>query len=474
MMTHRPGNPRISRRDVAKYIASAAASIALGGESALRAAPPAAATPAAPATQKDDTMTYRRLRVTDRDGRVDAITPLPDAKLPHWAARVRQEIASWPAPAKSAIFESPIPFVIPPPKESGEPFYSHNHCPSITWLPNGDLLAVWFSTIREEGVEMTIVASRLRAGHEAWDSASEFFKAADRNMTSCSIFYDEHANVLHHLNGVGREGVEGWRDQALLHRCSRDNGVTWSAAHVVSPGGRYQSGNKPVAGMMRTRDGALLQTCDRTDKGEGDSTVHVSGDGGDTWQDAGGHIRGIHARVTELADGRWLAFGRGRDMDGRMPQSVSNDRGKTWQYSASRFPPIGAAQRLVLMRLREGPLLFVSFTGVGPDAAAMTFTGADGKEFEGRGLFAAVSDDDGASWPVQQLITPGKGACEVGPYFGAKVKRQPVVKTTPTQAENEGYLAATQTPDGVIHLISSRLHYRFNLASLVADAMSQP
>jgi sulfatase modifying factor 1 len=50
----------------------------------------------------------------------------------------------------------------------------------------------------------------------------------------------------------------------------------------------------------------------------------------------------------------------------------------------------------------------------------------------------------------------------------------PVVKTTPTQAENEGYLAATQTPDGVIHLISSRLPYRFNLASLVADATSQP
>ncbi|MBM3493037.1 MAG: hypothetical protein FJX72_01750 [Armatimonadetes bacterium] len=29
-----------------------------------------------------------------------------------------------------------------------------------------------------------------------------------------------------------------------------------------------------------------------------------------------------------------------------------------------------------------------------------------------------------------------------------------------------GYLAATQTPDGVIHLISSRLHYRFNLGWL--------
>jgi hypothetical protein len=33
-------------------------------------------------------------------------------------------------------------------------------------------------------------------------------------------------------------------------------------------------------------------------------------------------------------------------------------------------------------------------------------------------------------------------------------------------AEHGGHLAATQTPDGVIHLISSRLHYRLNLAWL--------
>ena len=32
-----------------------------------------------------------------------------------------------------------------------------------------------------------------------------------------------------------------------------------------------------------------------------------------------------------------------------------------------------------------------------------------------------------------------------------------------THAEPKGYLACTQTPDGMIHLLSSRVHYRFNL-----------
>ena len=35
-----------------------------------------------------------------------------------------------------------------------------------------------------------------------------------------------------------------------------------------------------------------------------------------------------------------------------------------------------------------------------------------------------------------------------------------------THAEPKGYLAARQTPDGIIHLISSGIHYRFNLAWL--------
>ncbi len=59
-----------------------------------------------------------------------------------------------------------------------------------------------------------------------------------------------------------------------------------------------------------------------------------------------------------------MAFGRGDgivDKDGleRMPMSLSEDNGRTWTYSASEFPPIDGGQRLVLMRLQEGPVLLV-------------------------------------------------------------------------------------------------------------------
>ena len=77
------------------------------------------------------------------------------------------------------------------------------------------------------------------------------------------------------------------------------------------------------------------------------------------------------------------------------------------------------------------------------------------------GMFAALSVDEGETWPVRRLVTPGEGE-----YDGGGWTRR--FTASPSEAEPKGYLAATQSPDGMIHLISSRLHYRFNLAWLTA------
>jgi len=157
-----------------------------------------------------------------------------------------------------------------------------------------------------------------------------------------------------------------------------------------------------------------------------------------------------------------MAFGRGQAIDGRMPMSLSDDLGETWIHEATEFPPIGGGQRLILKRLNEGPILFVSFTSGNrraPEANGMTFTDENGNEFTGHGMFAALSFDEGKTWSSRKLLTPGAGDYDGGAHTGP-------FTATPTRAEHAGYLAVTQTPDGVIHLISSRLHYRFNLAYL--------
>jgi hypothetical protein len=158
----------------------------------------------------------------------------------------------------------------------------------------------------------------------------------------------------------------------------------------------------------------------------------------------------------QLKDGSLMAFGRGNNINGRMPMSISKDMGRTWTYSASEFQPISGGQRLVLRRLQEGPILFVSFAD---RRKGMDIPDASGKQRRVYGMFAALSFDEGKTWPCKRLITAGgparkiDGGGNTGPFTMDE-----------THAEPRGYLAATQTPNGLIHLISSKQYYVFNLA----------
>lgn len=73
-------------------------------------------------------------------------------------------------------------------------------------------------------------------------------------------------------------------------------------------------------------------------------------------------------------------------------------------------------------------------------------TDASGATRKGFGTFAALSLDDGKTWPYRKLI--------------------PRAVETPWVSEKAGYLSCVQLPDGMIHLVSSSSYYRFNLAWL--------
>lgn len=184
------------------------------------------------------------------------------------------------------------------------------------------------------------------------------------------------------------------------------------------------------------------------------STVILSRDEGQTWQDAGGKIAGIHAGVVQLKDGRLMALGRGDNVDGKMPKSISSDMGKTWTYTASQFQPISGGQRMVLRRLKEGPLFFASF------AQKLVLKDAAGHERTVTGLYSAISFDDGETWPSMRLITDDRPDHQVAKRDGG------TFTLGPNSGEPSGYMSATQGMDGVIHLITSRQHYAFNLAWL--------
>ena len=382
--------------------------------------------------------------------------PLPLAAPPLNAQNVSQVVPNiTPQPAAAPFFEGPKPYVRIADGAVGPVFISQNHSPSISECPNGDLLAVWFSTLGETDLTTANAAARLRFGAKEWEPASSFWDAQDVNDHAPKIWGDGD-KTLYHL-------VEGRQHGDIILRRSNDNGVNWSKAEVMRAHG--ESASHPI----RTKDGVIAIPFDF-------SGLSISRDNGKTWIQTGRDrrgsddiqpggkgpfIAGIHAPIVELADGRLMAFGRlspeepaQKRFELKMPVSYSSDLGETWQWGISEFPVVSNTQRPAMLRLKEGPIVLCSFTDQARDlkkgfgGKGMTFKSTGG-DFTGVGLFAAVSYDEGKTWPDRRLI--------IGPQEG-------ITNANGSPRNSNGYLAITQSRDDRIQLVTSSKHYTFNLA----------
>ena len=386
---------------------------------------------------------------------------LPPAPPALNAQNVSQSVPKIERPPPDVpFFSGPKPFVIVPHNSSGPSFSWHNHSPAIAECPNGDLLAVWYSCVDEAGTELNNLASRLRLGATEWEPASLFWDGPDINDHAPKLWWDGDKTLFHFARGQLENIV----------RISTDNGATWTKAQAIQP--VSEIGN----GIIRTREGVIMMTQDTPI-----TSLTVSRDGGRTWtftpitdkklayrNGSPARHAGIHAPIVQLADGRLMTIGRlnteaeQAKFNFKTPASYSSDGGVTWTHEPTPFPAISSVQRAVLMRLREGPLLLCSFTDISANAkkpTGMDFP-CEGGTLHGAGLFAALSFDEGKTWPVRRLITPG-GA----PRTVSGIDRGQFTLSA-TSAEPQGYLAATQTRDGRVQLISSKNHYVFNLAWL--------
>jgi len=386
---------------------------------------------------------------------------LPPEPPPKNAQNVKQEVARIVLPPQDEpFFSDPRPFVKIPEGLFGSLFSSHNHSPGITECPNGDLVATWFSTVLEGATELCNAASRLRFGQGEWEEASPFWDGPDINDHAPKLWWDGEQTLYHLARGHSENIV----------RTSIDNGATWSRAKAIYPQGELG------AEMIRTRAGVLMISQDVG------ASFHTSRDHGKSWTSVGqrsakDEVRpggqgsrhaGIHAPVIELADGRLMTIGRPHPPElaavfgGKAPLSFSSDEGRSWTYAASEFPAVTSVQRPVMIRLREGPILLCSYTDqwiefYKGNRKGLVFKSKDG-EFTGNGLFAAVSYDEGKTWPDRRLITPG------GPARQVNTINKAMFTMSDTMAEPQGYLAITQSRDGRLQLITSKNHYIFNLA----------
>jgi sulfatase modifying factor 1 len=395
-----------------------------------------------------------------------------------------EDLTPLPAPLNAAVdmrepfFAGPACYVNRAPGSEGPLFSAHNHDAAITVFPSGDVFILDYTCDTEFGHELAVAATRLPAGASAFTPPVLFWQCADANNHAPGLFVDRQGTIFHFNGSRAMPGS--------IVRTSTDNGMTWTQSRPLN------SDIQPSESNIETADGRILQTSDSIYDNAG--TVTMSADHGATWTKlsdetikpnylpggTGPCIAGIHVGLIERQDGSLWALGRvdrqnaAAPFDFKLPISISTDGGKTWTYRVSEFPDITSGQRLTLKRLKEGPLLLCSFTDdlayreadgrvtrgkKESERQGMPFTQADGRSKTGYGLFAAVSFDNGATWPVRRLVTPAEPQQAQG-TDGSKILLDA------THGELGGYLASCQGRDGRIHLISSRNYYLFNLAWL--------
>ncbi|HEY3840808.1 MAG TPA: SUMF1/EgtB/PvdO family nonheme iron enzyme [Bryobacteraceae bacterium] len=285
------------------------------------------------------------------------------------------------------------------------------HNSAVQVLDNGDVIAAYYDVPKEEDdPDQTILVMRLRYGAEDWDMPEPWPDFAD-SADAAPVFWNEHGKLWFFWGSPRLLGA-----MPFQYMTSNDNGATWSAVrypHFSGPVGYYTP--QPINSIVRAADGTIYLPVDA--KG-GTSVLFATSDGGKTWRDTGGRTGGRHTTLEIARDGALVGWGgKNTNLEGWMPKATSRDGGKTYELSKTPFKPLGSGQRPSVIRLKSGRLFFVADWSLRKT-----------KEPRREGAFVAVSDDDGVTWTQRDL---------------------PGITTV-------GYTTATQAPNGIIHVVTSK------------------
>lgn len=327
------------------------------------------------------------------------------------------EIAAESRPAAGA------PVMISQPVFDSIPDKSGSHAPTVCVLPNGGLLAAWYSYAGPgelDGAE--IFGSRLDPGANSWMPPERLVHAA--TSAGNPVLYSEGADIRLFYAVVSG----AWGSAQVFERDSQDAGASWTNERNL----RLGIGVNIRFAPARLDDNQLILPA--YDELFQRSLFYVE-------KQAGGFVRlssvfsspptqNLQPSIVQRADGSLLAVLRNQGR-GDLLASVSADRGRTWAAPlATGFNnPNSPAQ---LLRLLSGALALI-FNDSRTDRHPLSI---------------AISNDDGRTWSAPRNLVDGPG--------------------------EYAYPGAVATRDGLVHIVYShnreRIQYlRLDEAMLVTS-----
>jgi formylglycine-generating enzyme required for sulfatase activity len=327
-----------------------------------------------------------------------------------------------------------------------------HHNSALAALDNGDLLSFYYNTMLggERGACVSIMSMRFRHGTDQWEMPSSWPDNVDCDDEGPVIWNDK--GTLWLFWGSPRQEA-GYPFQFVK---SSNNGATWGEVHFplfdrrVGP---YSA--QPINSAFRDSKGTVYLAVDGSHSPK-TSELFASRDNGKTWYDTGGRTYGRHSTFTILDNDVIMAYGgKQASINGFHPQNISRNGGRTYEITASPLPALGGGTRASLIKLKSGRLFYVAdmhldaYRKLTPEQCPLGFVG--------HGAYVGLSDDNGKTWRVRKLTG--------GNILGKDGK--------PVKVGTVSYVTACQSPNGMIHIVTSHnrpdLHFELNEAWVLQD-----
>eukprot|EP00039_Didymoeca_costata_P000947 m.48256 g.48256 ORF g.48256 m.48256 type:complete len:373 (-) comp10560_c1_seq2:94-1212(-) len=311
---------------------------------------------------------------------------------------------------------SMVAYMIPP--------YLSNHASTLEKLPDGTLVAAWFSGEKEEASGCAIVFSRLLPNSKGWTAAATLSKRDNYSNQNPVLFYDNTTSILHLFHSQA-PAMSGESKAQIWHLQSNTSGETWTKPQPYFT----EAGDFPRNRIIRRADGTILFPF--YSQGEGhpnDSVMAVSQGksiaGAGDWKEY--EVAGSNDLVQPTVvrnpkdESELVVFFRDRKAE-HIYRATSHDEGKTWSTpKATKLPNNNAG--IEAFPLKSSKQIIIAFN----------------PQTSGRDpLAVALSDDGGETFPKQRLVQHGNSPAV--PMF---------------HNSNEfSYPTILQTDDGVVHMM---------------------
>lgn len=263
--------------------------------------------------------------------------------------------------------------------------FPEHHASTITVLPDGDLLAAWYSCDYEGAINEAIFYSRFSIDKGVWSKPKVLVKTPNYPDGNPVLFTDKNGRVWLFYVTMYKKG---WEYCKVKYTFSDDQGETWNEPRILIDELGYMTRNEPIY----LSNGVLLLPL--YDERDWSSLMYLTKNFEEwVFSDKIRCSTGcIQPSVVELSDNTLLAYMR-RGRNGKYAwMSISRDFGKTWSQSEeTKLKNPNSA--IELIKLKNGNLLTV-------------FNDSFNKRTP---LVVSISLDEGKTWGHRKILESEKG-----------------------------------------------------------------